>query len=71
MKIWLDKHGGMHYHKEGCKFTQVKHPNSEYEEVEHKVRQLGNVKGHQYTRIKVDDRYYMPCPLCFGDMRIR
>ena len=66
MKIWIDKHGGMHYHKSGCKIMDVKYPHSDYEEIEHKVRRLSMPYHKEYATIKVDDRRYMPCPFCFG-----
>ena len=43
MKIWIDKRGGMHYHKGGCKAIQPREnpPHFKYEETDHKVRRLG------------------------------
>jgi hypothetical protein len=58
MKIWIDKHGGIHYHKEGCWAIDPKFP---YEEVEQNFQGLG-VKY-------IDGRWYRPCPFCFGDKR--
>lgn len=63
MKVWIDKHGGMHYHKEGCQAIQAKvnPPHFKYEEVKQDLRGLG-VKY-------IEGRWYRPCPLCFGEKR--
>ncbi len=44
MKVWIDKHGGMHYHKAGCKAIQPSEnpPHFKYEEIEHQVRHTGS-----------------------------
>ena len=65
MKIWIDKHGGMHYHKEGCKVMDVKHPNSPgHEEIVHRIRKMKY--WDDYNDIVVDGKKYMRCPICFG-----
>ena len=67
MKVWLDKHSGMHYHKAGCKAIQsgANPPQFHYEEVEHQVRrQARNPYG--YSDIVIDGKWYHPCPFCFG-----
>jgi len=68
MKIFIDKHGGMHYHKPDCKAIQPSEnmPHFHYEEIEHKVRRLGMPYHKEYATIKVDGKYYRPCPFCFG-----
>lgn len=63
MKIWIDKHGGWHYHKAGC---QAIEPRFNYEEVEHKVRRLGMPYHKEYATITIDGKRYRPCPSCFG-----
>ena len=65
MKVWIDKQGGTHYHKEGCKMTQD--PKFHYEAIEHKVRRLGMPYHKEYGRIMVDKKLYYPCPICFRD----
>ena len=74
MKVWIDKNGGTHYHKEGCKMIQP--PNLKtlltqitfhYEPIEHKVRRLGMPYHKEYGRIMVDKKLYYPCPICFRD----
>jgi hypothetical protein len=68
MKIWIDKHGGMHYHKPDCKVIHPSEnmPHFHYEEIEHQIRQLGKFTEREYTPITIDGRRYMPCPFCFG-----
>ena len=66
MKVWIDKQGGMHYHKADCKMIGKPY---HYEEIEHKVRRLGMPYGKEYGRIMIDKKLYYPCPLCFGDKR--
>jgi len=72
MKLWIDKQGGFHYHNckdcEAIKYT-VEYQ-SGYEEIERKVRRTGMPYGKQYGRIKVDGKYYIPCPICIGSRRI-
>ena len=67
MKVWIDKQGGTHYHKENCKMTQD--PQFHYEPIKHKVRRLGMPVGKEYGRIMIDKKLYYPCPLCFGHQR--
>ena len=85
MKVWIDKQGGTHYHKEGCQIirptleyqkfgkviTEYKLPPIifHYEPIEHKVRRLGMPYGKEYGRIMIDKKLYYPCPICFGDKR--
>ena len=65
MKIFIDKHGGLHYHKESCDLIQRKTPPIfPYEPIIHRVRKYGLLK--EYGNIVVDGRYYSPCPYCFG-----
>jgi hypothetical protein len=67
MKIWIDKHGGMHYHKADCTMIKDKNPPMfPYEEIEHLVRRIQQPYCKEYAKIKIDDRYYYPCPFCFG-----
>ena len=73
MKLWIDKQGGTHYHKEGCKIIQP--PNLKtlltqitfhYGPIERRLR--GNsLMG--YRDIIVDGKRYSHCPMCFGDKR--
>lgn len=65
MKVFIDKHGGYHYHKAGCKIMDVKHPHSEYEEIEHQIRAYGYPE-RRFADIKIDGKYYRPCPFCWG-----
>jgi hypothetical protein len=69
MKVWIDKQGGLHYHKADCKMIGKPY---HYEEIEHRIRRnkliLRNMFG-EYQNIIVDKRRYHPCPLCFGDKR--
>lgn len=60
MKIWIDKQGGMQYHKPHCEMIKPRPniPRFPYEEVEHDMRGLGT----KY----IDGRWYSPCPFCFG-----
>lgn len=66
MKIWIDKHGGMHYHKADCKVIQFSEhpPHFKYEEVEHRVRRYKYFD--EYADIIVDGKRYRACPFCFG-----
>jgi hypothetical protein len=76
MKIWIDKHGGMHYHKKDCKILTgipalinpdgtAKHPAIifPYEEIEHRIRINHNTED--YADIIVDGVIYRRCPMCF------
>jgi hypothetical protein len=67
MKIWIDKHGGMHYHKAGCKAIQPSEnpPHFHYEEVEHQVRRMSR-NPYGYSDIVIEGKWYHPCPFCFG-----
>lgn len=68
MKVWIDKHGGMHYHKPDCDLIKPRAnpPNFKYEEIEHAVRRLGMPYHKEYGVITVEGRRYSPCPFCFG-----
>ena len=70
MKVWIDKQGGTHYHKEGCPVT-IPMQNGvllaipmHYEPIERRLRG-NNLMG--YRDIIVDGKRYSPCPICFGD----
>lgn len=76
MKVWIDKHGGMHYHKKGCRAMNgipvVLNPNGTikqpaikfpYEEIEHRIR-INRNEG-DYANIIVDGIIYRRCPMCF------
>jgi hypothetical protein len=67
MKVFIDKHGGMHYHRKDCKAIQPNKnpPQFKYEEIEHQVRHMPNIPD--YTDIIVEGRRYSPCLFCFGD----
>lgn len=71
MKVWVDKNGGMHYHKAGCKAMQPSEnlPHFKYEEIEHQIKHKGSGFPFDYTDIIVDGRRYRPCPFCFGYTR--
>jgi hypothetical protein len=63
MKVWIDKQGGTHYHKEDCKMIGAPY---HYEPIERRLR--GNsLMG--YRDIIVDGKRYSHCPMCFGDKR--
>lgn len=66
MKVLIDKHGGTHYHKKGCEATDsINNPQGgHYEEVGRDVTKSPLLK--EYIDIKVDGRWYLPCPFCFG-----
>lgn len=66
MKIWIDKHGGMHYHKADCKATKVPPFQNNYEEIEHPIRRHNLIYDRTYAPITIEDRTYLPCPFCFG-----
>lgn len=67
MKIWIDKQGGMHYHKADCKVVQTTNPiHFKYDEVERTVRRLGMRYHKEYATITIEGRRYRPCPFCFG-----
>ena len=64
MKIWIDKHGGMHYHKADCRIIKSKTPPIlPYEEIQYRLR--GN-SLFGYRDIIVDGKRYSSCPFCFG-----
>jgi hypothetical protein len=73
MKVWIDKQGGMHYHKADCKMIDyVDNANAlpfRYEEIEHQIRRYHLIYNRNYPSIKVDGKWYAPCPMCFGDKR--
>lgn len=60
MKIWIDKDGGNHYHREECRM--IDRPS--YEELERQLKSVG--LSREWAAIKVDKRKYYPCPVCFG-----
>ena len=71
MKVWIDKQGGTHYHKEFCPLIVKESPlvsrlpivNFHYEIIQHRLR--GNsLMG--YHDIIVEENRYSPCPICFG-----
>jgi hypothetical protein len=71
MKVWIDKQGGKHYHKEDCKIVaETKNIKVEqifhYEPIEHQIRRYHLVYNKDYTDIIVDGKRYHPCPICFG-----
>ena len=69
MKVWIDKQGGTHYHKEGCKMIGAPY---HYEPFEHTIRKIPvrfRKMFGEYRNITIDHKRYMPCPLCFGDKR--
>ncbi len=71
MKVWVDKHGGMHYHKPDCKAIQPSEnpPHFKYEEIEHQIRRGHLVYDRSYRDITIEGRRYHPCPFCFGHLR--
>jgi hypothetical protein len=72
MKIWIDKHGGMHYHKRNCPIIHSEIPPIfKYEAIEHIIRRLGQPYYKEYATIKVEGRIYSPCPFCFGNDKRR
>jgi len=82
MKVFIDKHGGYHYHKEDCPLIQPsliymqtgKPPKRKltqlvfpYEPIQHRIRKYGLLKI--YGAIVVDGIRYAACPFCFGEKR--
>ena len=71
MKIWIDKQGGTHYHKEGCPMIKPL-PNSKLPPITYHyeliVRQI-RLCNYGWRDIIVDGSRYSYCPLCFGDKR--
>ena len=66
MIIYIDKQGGRHYHKSGCKM--IDDPKFNYEAVNKEIRK-NNKYSDNYRNIRVDGKLYFPCPLCFGHSR--
>ena len=72
MKVWIDKQGGTHYHKEDCEMLKPFPPTDNkllarmqfhYEGIE---RQLRKDKFGWWQDIIVDGKRYGMCPICFG-----
>lgn len=61
MKVWIDKKGGRHYHKENCPMVQDKR--FPYEPVEKDIE--------NYQDIIVGNKRYLACPGCFFKKRGR
>ena len=62
MKIWIDKQGGRHYHKEDC--PMVKEPVYHYEPIE-----VGEETAQIMAKgIYISGKTYMPCPGCFSEI---
>ncbi len=61
MIYWIDKKGGRHYHKQDCPMV-IGPPKYPYEPVRHKK------PSNPMATIKVDNRYYAPCPGCMRSM---
>ncbi len=52
MKVWIDKRGGMHYHKPDCQIIHpTKPPFFKYEEIEHQIRHTRSGFPFDYTDI--------------------
>lgn len=60
MKVWIDKEGGRHFHKEHC--PMVNDPMFHYEAVEVEKENL-QVKG-----ILIEGKLYVPCLACFSEI---
>ena len=60
MKVWIDKQGGTHYHKEGCP-TLLGKLTLKLQEL-----QIGNDIGERGLSIYPWGEIYYPCPICFG-----
>jgi len=66
MKVWIDKQGGNHYHKQKC-LMLINTP-YHYEEVEHRIMrelQLYLYSEYCYKPAIIDNKRYYPCPICF------
>lgn len=64
MKVWIDKQGGRHYHKENC--AMVKDTLFSYQPIEKRLRIDAKHCGRTFYRaIKVDGKVYHMCPGCF------
>jgi len=83
MKVWIDKQGGTHYHKETCEDVRR---SIEYRKTGKVIpSSLGlpplifhyepierRLRGNSlmgYRDIVVDGKRYSYCPMCFGDKR--
>ena len=60
MKVWIDKQGGMHYHKKNCLALTNK---SLFELT------IGKDIPERGLDIYPWGITYSPCPICFGDKR--
>ena len=61
MKVWIDKQGGTHYHKEFCRMIT---PQYHYEPVE-----VSDTIIQHLSDVRIDKQLYYPCPLCYRDKR--
>ena len=74
MKVWIDKQGGMHYHREDCRMLKSIPPTKtrlnpiqfHYEPID---RQLRGNSLFGYKDIIVDGNHYSSCPICFEQRR--
>jgi hypothetical protein len=74
MKVWIDKQGGTHYHKEFCPIVVNDSPlvdrlppvQFHYENI---VRQLRGNIFDGWRDIIVDGNRYSSCPICFRHSR--
>ena len=64
---WIDKQGGSHYHKEGCKMIE---PRFHYEPIT-RTKPRKNDREWGLTRIREDGKYYMPCACMFESRRTK
>ncbi len=60
---WINKQGGLHYHKEDCQMT--KDPKFHYEPITRSLPRIRNFMG-VLTRIREGGKYYMACSCFFG-----
>ena len=82
MKVWIDKQGGTHYHKEDCPMikgetvslrgeaiTKLPPIKFHYEEINHIIRHRRGFFHKELAAILIENKIYYPCPMCFGDKR--
>ena len=67
MKVWIDKQGGTHFHKENCQI--VKSPMFHYEPVEKRLRLYTEFGHRMYHNIRVDGKLYSPCVCMIKELK--
>ena len=65
MKVWIDKQGGTHYHKEDCPIILTELP----PHLHYQAITIGNKVVERGLNIYPWGKTISPCPMCFGDKR--